>query len=360
MNKVGIITHYNVHNYGAELQLYGLRMVLKSLDYNSQALQYNKNFDFMEPGIEAKYKLSIKSIPIYLKYLIEKGLGRVIYNVKKKRALSRFSIQNTSIGEFYSRARDLSAIVIGSDEIFSIEAGPNPWYWGIGVQCDKVISYAASFGPTTMKDIEIHRCRELVSAGLSRMNKISVRDENSRIIVKELTGRDAELVCDPVFLYGYENELNRKPREHFPYIIVYSYDDHMNDKETIKAIREFANANNAKVISIGYYHGWCDKNICCDPLDIFPYFRDAIMVFTDTFHGTVFSILSETPMIVQLHGNENKLKYLLSQYDLQNRIVDSFHEYKRIINNHIDFADIKNRIDSYRELSLVYLKNALK
>ena len=45
--KIGILTHYQVHNHGAILQMYGLYYTLKSLDYTPYILTYEKNFDFI-------------------------------------------------------------------------------------------------------------------------------------------------------------------------------------------------------------------------------------------------------------------------------------------------------------------------
>ena len=90
--KVGIITHYNVHNHGAQLQLYALSAQLKKMGMEAAALQFEKNYDFMPLGIEKKYSLSIKSIPLYIKYLFQKGLKRTLYNYKKKKVLDNFRL----------------------------------------------------------------------------------------------------------------------------------------------------------------------------------------------------------------------------------------------------------------------------
>jgi len=361
VRKAGIITHYHVHNYGAELQLYGLIRVLEKLGYSASALKYTKNYDFINPEINAKYKISFKSIPIYLKYLRENGICRTLYNIKKKIVLNSFEKKFFTIGEYYSSVKDLDAVVVGSDEIFSLEAGPNPWYWGIGVQCDNVISYAASFGPTDMEFINKYRCRELVYAGLSRIRTISVRDKHSKDLVAEITGREAEIVCDPVFLYGFEEELKKTEKvceERFA--IVYAYDGSMNDNSTVHAISKYASRLGIKIYSIGYYHNWCDMNICCSPLDVFPYFRDAEVVFTDTFHGSVLSILCSTPLVVRINANENKLRFLLNQHGLENQIVSSFIDLERAIENPIDFNSVLEFIRRRREMSLRYLKESLE
>ena len=53
--KIGIITHYDVHNHGALLQLNALIRILSSLGIEAQALQYDKNYDFL--GINLKNTL---------------------------------------------------------------------------------------------------------------------------------------------------------------------------------------------------------------------------------------------------------------------------------------------------------------
>ena len=63
--KYGIITHYDVHNHGALLQLYGLEQVLKNLGIEAFALQYDKNYDFLGHEMKSKYEISLKSIGIY-------------------------------------------------------------------------------------------------------------------------------------------------------------------------------------------------------------------------------------------------------------------------------------------------------
>ena len=68
--KIGILTHYNVNNQGAQLQLYALYHYLKSLGHDMYVLTYNKNFDFIPEEAE-KNNVSLGSVPYYIRnYLI--------------------------------------------------------------------------------------------------------------------------------------------------------------------------------------------------------------------------------------------------------------------------------------------------
>lgn len=365
--KTGIITHYNVHNHGAHLQLYALVQQLKALGYDAQALQYAKNYDFIGgPKAAAKYNISLKSIPIYAKYLFSNGFFRTLYNYKKRKQLASFRKNHNLVGEYYSQAENLDAVVIGSDEIFSIEAGPNPWYYGIGIPCKKQISYAASFGPTTVDMIEQHNMAPLISAGISNLSCVSVRDQNSYDIVKRYTNRDATIVCDPVLLCDFSEQINETQMTEFKrrvkekYCIVYSYDYNMNDEATVTAIRAYAKKHNLKVYSVAYFHKWCDRNIQLDPLDVFQWFAGAEMVFTDTFHGSVISLATSSQFVSQIRGNSNKLSFLLEQYGVSERKVNDFSEIERLAKTPIDYSVVNTTIQRIRAESLFYLRNALE
>lgn len=367
MKKAGIITHYDVHNHGAHLQLYALSQRLKELGYDAKALKFQKNYDFMGgAGAGKKYNISIHSIPTYLRYLMSNGADRTIFNIRKRKELSKFRVEHDLVGEYYSEAKDLDVVVIGSDEIFSIEAGPNPWYYGIGVPCAHQISYAASFGPTDFKMIEKRNVGALVEAGLKHLDHITVRDRNSAQIVKHYTGQEPPIVCDPVLLYDFPEQLNKdsiddfKKSFHEKYCLVYSYDYNMNDKPTVEAIRAYAKKRGLKIYSVGYFHRWCDKNVAPNPIDIFKWFLCSEIVFTDTFHGTVISLETHTQFISLIRGNGNKLAFLLDQYGVSKRKVDDFNAIEELSDDPIDYDVVGKTILKIRGESMEHLKNALE
>lgn len=360
MKKAGIITHYNVHNHGAVLQLYALIKVLNKLGFSAKALQFDKNYDFMGgSSATKKYNISLKSIPTYLKYLFKNGLLKTLYNIKKRKLLNSFRNDENLIGDFYSLANDLDVVVIGSDEIFSVEAGPNPWYYGIGVPCKYQVSYAASFGPTTLAMIYDKNMDGMLKGAISNLKYITVRDQNSEYIINSLTGKDSIIVCDPVLLYGFkEAMMQRKFMIKERYCIVYSYDSNMNDNATVDSIKSYAKEHKLTVISVGYYHKWCDKNINVSPLDIFDVFANSEMVFTDTFHGTVISLTTQAQFVTKIRGNANKLEFLLSQFGVKERKVDEFSEVSNL--QKIDYAIINENIRKIREFSLAQLEKSLE
>lgn len=362
MKKVGIITHYDVHNHGAVLQLNALVQILKQKGCDAKALQFEKNYDFLGIDKRYKYELSFKSIPIYIKYIFQRGINCTWFNYRKRKILETFKKDQSLLGEYYTSYDFLNAVIIGSDEVFALHTGPTPVFWGHALPSDNIISYAGSFGPTTIEDIYKKKCAPLVESGLRSLRKISVRDDNSFNIVKDLIGnKNVEKVCDPVILYGYEEEIRVLPKvREKPYLLVYSYDSNMNNLLEINKIRSFAKKHDLMIISPGFYHKWCDKNINIDPITLLSYFRDAQFVITDTFHGVVMSIITMKNMAVKIRGNSNKLSNLLIEYGIYDQMINSdFTNLEELYGNSISWKDVNDEVLKRRAFSMNFLLNSI-
>lgn len=358
----GIITHYDVHNHGAVLQLNALVKVLReNFGIEASALRFEKNYDFMGNELKAKYDISLRSVGIYLKYLRQKGLRQTLFNVNKKRLLAGFKEQEALIGEYYTKCGDLDGVIVGSDEVFALHTGPTPVFFGHACPSKKVFAYAGSFGPTVYEDIEKHHCFPFVRSGIESMAGVSVRDRNSFEIVSRLIGREPVLVCDPVLLYGYERERACfRPVDLPPYLLVYAYDNNMNDPEEIGEIRAYARAKGLQIVSVGFYHEWCNRNINVDPVGLLNYFASAASVVTDTFHGSVMSILNECNFAVRTRGNGNKLYNLLAEYGLTDRILSPSRPLGQILSEQADYADVQRVLIRRRNDSMDYLDSMIQ
>lgn len=359
--KIGIVTHYQVHNHGALLQLYGLKKILEKNGHSVDVLSFKKNFDFM--GIEAdkKYNISLKSLPFYFTYLIKKGIARTVFNIGKYKKLNGFRDENSLVGSFYSRAENLDAVFIGSDEVFSIEAGLTPVFWGLGIPCNYIFSYAGCFGPTTIDFIKEKYAEEFIRAGIERIRKISVRDKNSQDIIENLSNSKVPIVCDPVILYGFNEEIKsfKSPIKE-KYMFIYAYDNNMNDVDEVKNIVAYARSQGLIIVCAGFFHKWCDKNINVSPLELLQYISGAECVVTDTFHGTVISIITNRPFVTKIRGNRNKLGFLLEEYGLSDREVINFNNLTDVFNQKIDFENVNSKVREKRDKSMRFLLSCLE
>ena len=357
---IGILTHYQVHNHGAILQLYGLYHTLQNLGLAPCVLTYQKNFDFISPELKNKYALSAKSIPFYLHYLREQGLAKTWFNFSKKRLLARFNSQHFVFSSLESTRLDYA--VVGSDEVFSLEAGINRMMYGYDVRSKQIFSYAASFGQTDIKEMEQKNCRDMLAAGLKKFSHICVRDQASAQTVEKLIGQKPVIHFDPVLLYGFEKEMTDSsfcPPEG-PYLVVYAYDRHLNTPQEIAAVRSYARAHHLKIVSPGFYHAWVDKNLNVEPLELLQVFKHATCVVTDTFHGSVLSILTNRPFAAFVREmNQNKLGFLLDSLDVGQARMSTWEALPDVLGRRQDWHTINKNIQHERAGALSYLEEAL-
>ena len=358
--KIGILSMQEVKNYGSFLQAFSLKS-------NIEALGHQCDFINIIPGRQiGDYRQSRFH---KVKLLLERLWGWDFV----KRFTTIYQFQRRFSKEFlpYLGVRKEGAkehhdiVVIGSDEVFNCAQktwfGFSPQLYGEGVDADKVISYAASFGSTTFDILQKLGLKDEVAKLLARnFSQISVRDENSRQVVKTLTGKEPQMHVDPVLIYDYSDFMPTEKHKG-DYIIVYSYPGRISDKKEIAAIQAFANQKGLRLLSIGHYFPWCDDVVVPTPFEVLAWFRDAAYIVTDTFHGSVFSIKYNKPFCTIVRDmNNQKLTYLLKQFGLEDRIVKDLSLMGAMMERTIDYQSVNKKIESERQRSLEYLAAELK
>ncbi len=361
--KIGILTHYTVINQGAIMQMYALRSWLEDAGHEVYFLRYTKDFDFA-PQEAGKYNVSLKYVPFYWKeYVMKKGVGLSWFNVKKQLMYKRYI---KSQFRFANYALDhMDAVIVGSDEVFSLANGCNPMMYGHGVNTDHLISYAPSFGQTDLERIRNFHCEKLIASGLSMFDAISVRDAHSAKIVEELTGERPDIVCDPVMLFDFQNEhadISRFRLEGKKYLLVYSMQRWMIEPSESAAIKAYAEKKGLMTVSAGTYHKWCDRNLVCNPIEWLEVFRGASEVITDTFHGTALSIITRKKAAFYIRElNRNKLTDLIGEMGLSDHICLELTQANidRIQEKDPDYSKLQEKVIEKRNHSEEYLKEAL-
>lgn len=360
--KVGILTHYSVYNQGAQLQMYGLKYWLEEHGHTVYILTYEKNFDF-DANEKKKNSGSVHNVLYYAReYLIKKGIRLFAFNVEKVHVLKK-DFQQVKTAP-YNRG-ECDVIIVGSDEVFSVDVGCNKMMYGYGVGKIPIIAYAPSFGRTTEEVLKKHNCFELVRDGLARnFAELSARDSHTQKMIKSLTGRTVSLVCDPVILYQgskfYVPVKNIKGR----YLLIYSYDRNLTDRREICEIMKYAKANRLITVSVGTYHGWCDKNIVCNAHQWISYFKGAEAVLTDTFHGTVAAIKNHCNVAVYIRKSINtfKLSSLLRTVGMEERELESItaENMTKILSEKINYQAVEENMAVMIRESEQYLQKSLE
>ncbi len=359
---VGILSMQRVYNYGSFLQAYALKQLL--LNNGAEKVF----FIDIEPGRQLKaYKSSgfFHKLHKVINHFI-KGtfFARIRYGKFVKKINESIS-KSQSILELGAQIPNhLDLVVIGSDEVFnfcqSSSWGFSPQLFGRVSQSDYVISYAGSFGSTTLQKIDEFNLRQEIGNAMSSMESISVRDDNSEDIVRELTHHPRLTQhLDPVLAYDYSKIIaEHKISVDFPYMIIYSYDGRIKDRNEVDQIVLFAKEHNLKIIGILCNYSWCDQIIIPEtPFDVLGWFNQAKYVVTDTFHGTIFSVITKTQFCTFIRkGNKQKLTSLLSKLKLSDRA--SF-IVKETLEKQIDFTEPFEILETERQRTNSYIKRAI-
>ena len=342
--KIGILTFHEGINHGAFFQAYATFSYLKEAGFDVEVINYkNKKHFFLE----------------YKAFFWTKHPVNLYKNIAKiflfKKAHKKFKLTNfsTNIGDIDTSKYDV--IVVGSDIVWDYEwdfIGSDPVYFGHGLHAKKLVSYAPSIGKVDLSNV----IPEFVQEGLKKFDNISVRDESTALLVKNILGEDPEMVVDPAFIYdisGQEIDHDEK----VDYMLVYAY--HLRDKEIQSAI-SYARRHNLKLISIGYFNPWCDKNITnIGPFEWLGYFKNAKTVLTGTFHGTIFSIKYARNFVTcaNLHIKP-KLKTILGKIGLTSRMIENG-DIAKVLNTEIDYSLVNKKLILLIGSSRKYLLKAI-
>ena len=356
--KVAILSMQEVKNYGSFLQAFSLKR-------NIEALGHTCDFINIVPGRQLEgYEISRFH---KIKLLFQRLWGwdfvkrfETIYKFQTRFSKEFLPYLGVKQGENHEH---YDVIVIGSDEVFNCAQrtwfGFSPQLFGKGLNADKKITYAASFGATTLDKLQKMGIKEEISELLKQLDCISVRDGNSAEVVRALIGNNPFRHVDPVLIFDYTQYMPSEVKKE-GYIIVYTYPGRITDKKEIKAIRQFARTKRLKLISIGHYFPWCDEVVVPTPFEVLAYFRDASYIVTDTFHGSVFSIKYNKPFCTIVRNmNNQKLSYLLQQFDLETRIANDVSRLPLILDTPIDYTSVNKIIETERKKSIQYLTTQL-
>ncbi|WP_051915953.1 polysaccharide pyruvyl transferase family protein [Bifidobacterium pullorum] len=362
--RVGILSMQRIRNYGSFLQAYGLRKLLESLGCEVRFVDYR-------PGrclVESKKPSRLPHPAAKLAEVLD-GPGpfsaKLTYaNYKRHFDVRTWPLLGLSAEPDY-RTDDLDVLVIGSDEVFNcVQSNPNvgfsPDLFGAMSEARRTITYAASCGNTTALKLHEHGVADEVAGWLRNFDAVSVRDENTALVVKELAGIEAVRNLDPVLAWDFfsEEDIPENPIEG-RYMIAYAYSGRLT-KEECTALRSYADERGLKVVNVGGVQGCCDRFLDLGPFEVLAAFRGAECVLTDTFHGTILSAIAERPFatIVRTagYGNTEKLTDLLSRLGLESRIASAPADFAGLLDSVPDWTPVRDRIVDGRTAARSYLQ----
>ncbi len=350
--RIGILTFHRCINYGSYWQARCLAEGLRRMGHDAELLDHDS-----PEATRAEWRCAFQP---QLPWRTARA-DYPLYAAKTRRFLAAFDTLPLSRRFPIDRPEQAGAydlILVGSDEVWNFR---HPWYggkpifFGEGLKAERIASYAASFGN--------HGADEGLdppwAERLRGFASLSVRDENSRSLIRRTMDQEPALVLDPCLQFpppppGGGAEVER------PYVAVYghSFQDWFQC-----AVRLWADRAGYRLISIGYRNDWADEQrIDAGPENFSALIAGAASVATNFFHGCVFALHHRRPFVcVPSYYRFNKVSDLTQRVGAERHLVseETPHDhYAELLETPLD-NEIGTRIAALREQSSRYLATVL-
>ena len=362
--KVGVITFHSANNYGAVLQTWALQKVLKNLNTTTGVINYHPDI------IDGLYD------PMKLKKGLSRSLLKLKLYIRNKDSLVRYNkfqsfLKNNInlIGDYRTYKElldaklDLDAYIVGSDQVWNPThtGGYDPaYYLEFAKSASKRISYAASLGT----DYIVSRYKDDMAKALQSFTNISVRERSTQALIGELAGKPVDVVLDPTLLLDKEDydEIKVSSKYKKPYILLYSIE---KNPQLIEFANKISLSLGMPILQRRPSNGLINQMepfYTANAGEFLGHIESASYVITNSFHGTVFSILYGTPVVSMLHSDTGKrTEDLLTDLGLTSHILYDINDFDNFdIFKFDNTEETMERIMRLREASMSFLRRSLE
>ncbi len=366
--KIAIITlPLRNYNYGGILQNYALQQyLLQNFDVEVETI----DFQFSSPESWAR------KLKIFLHHQVYAGYYR--FRKKVNQALEKFILSKINLSPTlrskseigtYVKNKNFDVLIAGSDQIWRFEYAGLDKYQLMYLNIDtpkntRKISYAASFG---VNEWTLPAKTNEIRNYLQDFDALSVRENSAVDILESVFDMKSEHLIDPTLLLKKEDYLKLlpeslttvEPSKKTLYAYILDMDEGKRqmlervsrelgtDLKIIELEREkFKDINNHNYTSF--------KGLEAQSVEQWlGSFYHADYIITDSFHGTVFSILFKKPFIAL--GNTgrgmSRFKSLLNGLELSERLCTEMDENKilNILTTSSDYHQVELHLKKERE-----------
>ena len=359
--KLGIITFYCSHNYGAMLQTYGLQEYLRSLGHDVYIIDFKPDYKIKQyKRSSARYWLS-RNPKMCIRRLIDYIRSKKKRNKRWDRFHS-FMLNHFDLYPYHTGMdfHEFDAVFIGSDQVWS-PYHTGGWFddlmFGVDFKC-KTISYAPSCTSTCLSEEQKNYFR----THLDMMTAISVREDSFKDVLQPFTRHNISVVLDPTLLAGDEvfNKIATPMHIKNPYVVVYEIARHTQVRAIAEDIAKQLNADIIELTnSVSNLHN--DPSVLDDasPSEFLGIIKNAACIVTTSFHGTAFSLLFQRPFYVVKQGTaaDNRMISLMNKLGIQDRLVSMNDKLTMSI---LDYSSVNAKLAQLVADSEDFINNSLK
>lgn len=341
--KIGILTFHYIPNVGASLQAYALCTYLRAKGLDVEMIDYHCD------GLDKReiiFKKSGNIVYDFLRMILvrpreKKKIRNCLSFLEEQNMISNISYNRKNI---QSACKVYDAIIVGSDMIWDINITDNDYTYYLDFANTSVLKF--SYGSSGTEGWQ-EKDYEKISRLLSQFLLIGVREEASQNLLRNVMNIESFVVCDPTLLLPIDHwkKYIKKPK-YKDYVLVYfPYDTVLN------AAKDYASTYNKKLLVIDnsitrkkYVKIW--------PISIgewLGYIESADAVFTDSYHGLIFSILFHKQVWTANIGERQKT--LIKKLEIENCVICNIKEKLHEIN----FDQCTDNLNRYKQESYEYL-----
>lgn len=360
--KVAILTFQNALNYGAILQAYALQQAINKLGGDCEIIDYQCSY------INEHYKtIRFDNCKNIKKILV--SASKIPFRQIRKNRFKNFS--NTYVKLTASVDNDkiidlnnnFDKFVVGSDQVWNYKLTGNDSHFFLDFVDDKKkYSYAACFGFDEIPD----NLKQDYFSCLKHFSEFSVRDVTSENILMNLFNgqKKVSVNVDPTLLLTKQDWENLSlDKSSDDYILIYSLNPRVLMDDLAKEMMIKENCKVYYICNDIYEYAKIPKEykkiFSPNPKEFLSLFYNAKYVLTNSFHGTVFSILFHKRFFSEVNYGthiNHRINDLLNSLNLANRIIHKNLDYST---NVIDYEKVDFNLKSMREKSLEYLKKSV-
>ena len=315
--NIGIVTLSGMFNYGNRMQAYATSNIYSQLGFRPFLLEINRGLSPIDN----------------IKLAVHKLLGHKIddpdslMTKDRKDAFRRFNrlvetVQVSSTNDPYISA--LEYLSVGSDQVWNpyFMSSYEDWFMLDFVPSERKIALSPSIGIDELNDKQARR----FAKSLRSYKAVSVRERRGAELIRECSGIDAEVICDPTLVLPAEEwravaDGRCTPDE--PYVFTYLLGG--VGAEAADVLDKVTDHGRIPVIPLSDRQKPGEPD--AGPAEFIDLIDHAAHVVTDSFHAAVFSSILQTPLtIVHREGGASmfsRLEQLSEMLGIEEKVYGS-------------------------------------
>lgn len=374
--KIAIMTQPLGHNYGGIMQAWALQQVLKSAGHTPVTIDRQHDTKGAAYNVARLGKRVLKKalgqwgVPLNFESHLPEILQHTHAFIAQHLSMSELLDSNKKLRAHFEREQ-YDAVIVGSDQTWRPRYSPNIYNFFLDFLSGSDITrlaYASSFG---VDDWEFSAEQTSRCASLAKQfDAISVREKSGVALCERYFGIEACHVLDPTLLLEKESyEALYKDKDISTRRGIYTYildQDHWKEKVVATA---------TQVLDKPLYSNQPRRNMSSlSSSDLSDYtmpslegwikgFADADFVITDSFHGTVFSIIFNKPFISLINPERGASRFysIADDLGLTSRLLSEFDEetVKQLLNSSLDYPHVNDALAALCKRSRSFLMRRL-